>query len=157
MKVSAQNIESGKEFQIESDGVNGDFLEKMSVFKMSDEKIKELIGNLNISADAKSLLYSFSKATIIAGKKIINIGKKIIDFICYLFEEYTSATFGMIFGAIAGVLVSTIPILGVLLGPLLAPIAIFLGLTSGFYQDIKDKNLARRVAEINAEFSPLNA
>jgi len=128
----------------------------MSVFKMSDEKIKELISNLNISADAKSLLHSFSKATIIAGKKIINIGKKIIDFICHLFKEYPSATFGMIFGAIAGVLISTIPILGVLLGPLLAPIAILLGLVSGVHQDIKDKDLARKIAEINAQFSPLN-
>ena len=78
-------------------------------------------------------------------------------FVCLLFKEYPSATFGMIFGAIAGFLISAIPILGVVLGPIVTPLAIVFGLIIGVPQDIRDKALARKIAEANAVFSPLNA
>ena len=126
-------------------------------FKLSDEDIKRLIDNLNISADAKSLLYAFSKATIKAGQFVLKIGRKIIDFVCLLFKEFPNATFGMIFGAIVGFLLSAIPILGVVLGPIVTPLAIVFGLIIGVPQDIRDKALARKIAEANAVFSPLNA
>ena len=157
MKVSGKNPESGEEFNTESNSIDNDFVESMSIFDMAEEKIKEIIDKLDISADAKSMLFSFSKATIRVGEKIINIGRKIIDYICRVFTEFPSASFGMVFGAIAGLLISSIPILGVVLGPLFTPIAIVLGLVAGLKEDLKDKALARRIAEINAKFNPLNA
>lgn len=137
--------------------LNSDFIKAMSEFEMSEDGVKKLIDALNVSADVKSLLFSFSKATIKVGKYVLKIGRKIIDFVCMLFKEYPSVTFGMIFGAIAGFLVASIPIIGTVLGPIFTPIAVALGLVTGMYNDIKDKNLARRVAEINASFSPLKA
>jgi len=137
--------------------VDSNFVESLLSFDMSDEAIRRMIDNLNVSADAKSLLYAFSKATIRAGEVVINIGRKIIDFIGQLFKEYPSATFGVIFGAIVGFLVSSIPVIGVVLGPIVTPLLVALGLVGGLIQDVQDKNLARKITDINASFAPLNA
>lgn len=157
MKINGINPESGEEFQVEAENVDREFLESMSVFENTDAEVRRIIDNLNVSADAKSLLYSFSSATIKAGEFIVKIGRKIIDYICRVFSEHPSATFGAVFGAIAGFLIFSIPLLGVVLGPLLAPIAIAFGMFGGLREDLKDKALARKIAEINAKFAPLNA
>lgn len=157
MKINGENSETGEKYQSDAGSVTGDFIKTMSSFNFSDEETKKLIDGLNVSADVKSLLYSFSKATIKAGEYIIKIGRKILDFVCMVFDEYPNATFGLLFGAIAGVLIGSIPILGVVLGPVFAPIAMLLGLTSGYFDDIKNKSLLRTIKAANAEFSPLNA
>jgi len=156
MKIKGRNPETGQEVQVEANSVDNDFLQAMIDFKMSDEEIKKSIDGLNISADAKKLLYTFSKATIQAGQFVIKIGRKIIDFVCFVYKENPSATFGVIFGAIAGFLIASIPIIGVVLGAVFTPIAIAIGLVGGVIQDLKDKELARKIELINAQFSPLN-
>ena len=138
------------------ENVSSSFVEDMSGFDFSDDAIKKIIEKLNVSADTKALLYSFSKATIRIGDYVLKVGRKIIDFVCIVFKEYPSATFGLIFGGIAGFLISSIPIIGAVLGPIFTPIALALGLASGVWNDIKDKNLNRRIEEINAKFSHLN-
>jgi hypothetical protein len=155
MKIEGINPETGEKFEEEAPKVTPEFVQVMSETKLPDDQIKRLIDNLNISADAKALLYTFSRATIKAGEFVLKIGRKIIDFVCALYREYPSATFGMIFGAIAGFLVAAIPIIGTILGPIFAPIAIALGLVGGLREDLKDKALNRKVAEINASFAPL--
>lgn len=157
MKISGKNPESGEQVQIENDKIDNNFIKTMSIFDVSEEKVKVIINKLDISADAKSMLFTFSKATIRMGEKIIKIGRKIIDYICRVFSDFPSASFGLIFGAIAGFLISTIPILGVVLGPLFTPIAIIFGLVIGIKEDLKDKNLARKIQEVNLKFKPLNA
>jgi hypothetical protein len=155
MKVSGKNSKSGEEFSQEASTINDTFIESMDVFDMTEEKARKIIEGLDISADAKSLLLTFSKATIRVGSQIIKIGRKIVEFVSQLFLDYPSASFGMIFGAIAGFLVASIPILGVVLGPIFTHLDILLVLVSGLSQDFKDKALARRIAEINAKFNPL--
>jgi len=157
MKLSGKNPESGEYLTYESDNIDNDFVKSMSVFEMTDEKIKQIIDGLNVSADAKFHLYSFSKVTIKAGEMIVKIGRKIIDYVCKVFAEFPTASFGMVLGAIAGFLIASIPIIGVVLGPIFTPIAILFGLVGGLNEDLKDKVLARRVREINAKFKPLNA
>ena len=152
-----QRVETGEKFEEHFENIDQDFIDSMSFFEMADEELKKFIENLNVSADIKSLLYSFSKATIKAGEFVLKIGRKIIDFVFLLYREYPSATFGMVFGAIAGFLVASIPLLGAVLGPIFTPIAIAIGLLGGLREDLKDKALIRRVAEINANFAPLAA
>ena len=101
MKIQGINPETGEEYQSEAN-LNDSFIESMLNFDMSDEQIKKVIDNLNVSADVKSLLYAISKATIKAGQFVLKIGRKIIDFVCLIFKEFPNATFGLIFGAIAG-------------------------------------------------------
>jgi hypothetical protein len=157
MLVQGVNPETGETYQVESDKVDQEFIKKMSLFDISDADIKRTIDNLNISADAKSLLYSFSSATIKAGEFIIKIGRKIIDYICELLQKFPNATFGLIFGAIAGFLITTIPLLGAVLGALLTPILMAFGMLGGLKEDLKDKELERKISEINAKFTPLRA
>lgn len=157
MNITGKNSETGEEFSIESEKVDSDFINSMSIFEMADDAVKRLIDNLDVSADAKKLLYKFSQITIKAGEMIVKIGRKIIDFVCKIYKEFPSATFGIIFGAIVGLLVSTIPILGAVLGAFFTPIAMIFGLLSGLKEDIKDKNLVRKIAEANKQFAPLGA
>jgi uncharacterized membrane protein required for colicin V production len=156
MKISGVNPETKEAFQSEASGVTDDFIKSMSEFEISEAGIKKLIDDLNISADQKSVLYKISTVTIRAGEFILKIGRKIIDFVCSMFKEYPTASFGMVFGGILGFLISAIPIIGFVLGPIVTPILIALGLMMGSYEDIKDKNLSRKIAEINAKFSALN-
>lgn len=156
MKISGVNPETGEQFQAEAEGVNSDFIDQMSEFEMSEAGIKKLVDNLDISADAKSVLHSISTVTIRAGAFILKVGRKIIDYVCIVLKNYPSASFGMVFGAIIGFLISSIPIIGVVLGPVATPILIALGLIQGLREDIKDLNLARKITEINAKFSALN-
>jgi len=155
MKVNGVNPETGETYQVESDDIDREFIGLMSIFDMTDEDVKRIIDNLNISADAKSLLYSFSRATIKAGEFIIKIGRKIVDYICKILKDFSNASFGLVFGAIAGFLVSSIPILGIVLGPLLTPLLMAFGMLGGLKEDLKDKALERRISEINGKFSPL--
>lgn len=157
MELKGVNPDTGEEMVIENEGISEDFIASMSKFKMSDENIRRMIDNLNVSADVKALLYSLSKATIQAGQYILKIGRKIIDFICTIFQEYPNATFGLIFGAIAGVLIGTIPLIGFILGPIVLPITAALGMFAGFNEDLRDKAIEREIAKARATFDPLKA
>jgi len=151
MKITAINPETGAE----SKSITSEFIAMMADFEMTDEGIKRMIDKLDVSADMKSLIYTFSKATIKAGEYVLKIGRKIIDFICTLLKEYRHASFCMLFGVIAGLLISTIPIIGWLLGPIVTPLLTVTGMAYGLYEDMKDKQLERKIAEIAAKFSPL--
>jgi len=155
MKISAINPETGGVYEEEASNVTIDFIKSMANFELTDEQIKIQIDNLNISADAKFLLYTFSRATIRAGEYVLKIGRKIIDFVCSLVKAYPNVSFGLIFGSIIGFLITSIPIIGFLLGPIVTPIFIAFGLVGGLYEDMKDKQLERKIAEINAKFSPM--
>jgi len=155
MKISGINPETGAIHEIEAPNMTNEFIQSMLDFDLSDEQVRRIIDNLNISADAKSLLYSISKATIKIGEYVLKIGRKIIEFVCILFKEYRNAGFGMIFGAIAGVLISSIPFIGAILGPLITPLFIVFGMVKGLVEDMKDKQIEREIIEIIGKFSPL--
>jgi len=157
MKIKGRDEETGQEHEAEANEANEEFVEKMNESGMTDEEIKRIIDKLNISADGKYLLYKLSKGAIQIGRYIVRIGRKIIDFICRIFTDYPSASFGMIFGAIAGVLIASIPIVGVALGSIVTPLLMLFGLAKGLQEEIKDKALARRIAQANAQFKPLSA
>jgi hypothetical protein len=155
MIIQGTNLETGIEFKTVIEDLNQDFLASMNNFSLTDDEIRKSIDNLNVSADVKSLLFQFTKVTLKAGDFLLKIGRKIIEFVCLMYREYKNATFGMLFGAIVGLLLASIPVLGVILGPLFTPIAIGLGLVLGLNEDIKDKQLERKIAEINAKLAPL--
>jgi len=153
MKIKGVNPETGEVYESETIDVSSEFIESMSDFELSDDRIKRMIDNLNISADAKSMLYTFSKATIRAGEYVLKIGRKIIDFICLTFKQYPHASFATIFGGIVGFLLSAIPVIGVVLGALTSAILIAIG----YISDIQEESLKRKIAEIASKFSPLKA
>jgi len=157
MKIVAANAETDATYEAEANSVTSDFIQSMANFELTDDQIKRMIDNLNISADAKSLLYSFSRATLRAGEYVLKIGRKIIDYVCSLVKGHPNVSFGLIFGAMVSFLIASIPVIGFLLGPLVAPILIAFGMIGGLYEDLKDNQLERKIAEIQAKFSPLKA
>jgi len=155
MKVKGVDPKTGDEIEVEIENPNDGFFETMRNFDMSDEAIKRMIDKLNVSADAKSLLYTLSKATLKVGEYIIKIGRKILDAVCHIFKEFPMATFGVVFGGIVGTLITSIPVLGQIIGPIVTPILMALGLVGGLVLDFQDKMLERKIAVKVAEFSPL--
>ena len=156
MRIEAVDPESGKRFSeeaanLEEGTINGFFND----LSFSDEEIRRQIARLNISADAKSILYKLAKTTIKAGEFVIRIGRKILDVVCFLLREYPNATFGLILGAILGSLVINVPVIGILIGPLTKTLAMITGAFMGLLEDIKDKNLKRNVQEAMVSFETL--
>lgn len=155
MIIQGVNPETGSVFLEDVKSMSSELLKFLTEFELSEEGIKRIIDGLDISADVKVLLFKFSKASITVGQQVIKLGRKIIDLVCAVYKEYPSATFGVIFGAIAGFLVSSIPVIGAVLGPIFTPIAMAIGLVAGLLEDLKDNGLQRKIAEINAKFTPL--
>ena len=156
MKIEGINPKTGEIIESEAKRIDADFVDSMLEFSIEEDKLKSMIENLNISADAKGYLYSMVNATMKVGEFVIKVGRKIIEYVFMVLSEFPNATFGMIFAAIAGFLISSIPFVGALIGPLVTPILMVLGLTSGLIEDLQDRRLARKVAEVNAKFEAMN-
>ncbi|MFC1560488.1 hypothetical protein ACFL3W_00930 [Pseudomonadota bacterium] len=153
MQIEGTNPEDGTTFTAEAPGLTSSILSAIADLDFSDERIREIIDQLDVSADTKSALYSVSRVTVRVGQTIVKIGRKIIDTIIALFEEFPNAGFGAIFGAIIGFLISAIPIIGQIFGPLVTPVLISYGLAVGAKDDIRNKDLARKIAMANQQFS----
>ena len=156
VRIEAQDPESGKRFSEEADNLDQktitDFFADLN---FSDEEIRRQIARLNISADAKEILYKLAKTTIRAGEFVIRVGQKILDVVCFLLREFPKATFGLILGALLGSLVINVPVIGFLIGPLIKTLAMITVAFLGLLEDIKDKNLKRTIQEAQAPFETL--
>lgn len=155
MIVKGIDAKTGKEVEIEIRDPEPGFVDRMRNVDMSDDAVRRMIDKLDISADYKSLLYSLAKSTIQIGEYLVGIGRKILDLIGQVKNEYPNATFGLIFGGIVGFLISSIPFLGQVLGPIVTPLLMAFGFVAGIHQDFQNKALERKIAAIAAEFLPL--
>ena len=156
MRIDAQDPESGRKFSgvaIDLDeSIIGDFFNS---FNLSDEEIRSWISRLDISADAKSILYKIAKVTIRAGQFVIKVGRKILEIVSFLLREYPNATLWLILGAVVGTLVTSIPIIGIVIGPLFTTLSMVAGFAMGAWEDIKDKNMKRKMREEMVNFEKL--
>lgn len=150
-KTTAVEPKSGQSETLELPRNPEDFFEAMGTQQMPESFVKRTIDGLNISADAKALLYTLSKTTIVVGERVLKIGRKILDYACKVFKEFTNTAFGLVLGGVAGALFAAIPGLGQLLGPIISPILVFLGFLGGVFLDFKDKMVSRQIATHVAE------
>lgn len=157
MKITIIDTQTGKEIQNEIPEPRPEFFNFLRETNLNDDEICSKIDHMNVSADIKSLLHSFSKTTIRAGQAIINIGRKIIDIIFALMKAFPNITFGIIFGLVVGMLIAVIPLLGVLLGALVAKLAVLFGIILGAKAELESSDLGQRVATLISEFAPLRA
>lgn len=155
MKVKGSSPDGKKTVEFESERIDAEFVDRMTTFDLSEEEIRKRIERLDVSADVKSLLLALTKASISVGRQLIRIGRKIVDLVCKLINEFPKLTFLALLGAIAGFLVASIPLLGLVLGPILTPISIAVGAAFGVLEDLKDHALTRRIREFQAQFAPL--
>lgn len=155
MIVEATEPETGKTIQMECAAESEDEIRDLLSFDLSEESLKKRIGELTVSADAKSVLFTIAKTTIRVGSMVVKIGRKVLDIITKILTEFPMASTGMIFGAIFGYLVSSVPIIGFVFGPFIGALAIAFGFALGAMQDIGNKALERRVMFAVAPFEVL--
>ena len=150
MKIKAANPETGKSFSGEAPKLNEITIkEYFNITNKTKAEVRRLIDNQDLSAEAKNILYNIAKTTLQAGSLVVNIGLKILDVAITLLSEYRHTTFLSILGLIFGLIVSTIPVIGILFGPLFG---LLIGGVFGVMEDIKDRNMKRRIQEVCIEF-----
>ncbi len=157
MEIEYVDQQTGKSSCATVKEISQDFIDLMSSFGLTDSKIKSKIESLNISADSKALLYSLNKFVFTAGKIVIKIGKKIIDVIFALLNNFPYLSFGVIFGLILGALIAAIPLIGAALGPLATSIAVALGVAFGSLEEFKSEDIKKRIDSFIKDLSPLQA
>ena len=146
---------TGKEFRAVIQEPQPAFFEFVGNVELNDAQIRARIDRMDVSADTKALLYSFSKSTLNMGKVLVKIGRKVIDILFTMLRQFPHMTFGVLFGLILGALVASIPLIGMVLGPVAFPIAIAFGVTLGAKADFAQGDIGDRIAAILAEFAPL--
>lgn len=157
MKVTSIDSKTGKEVVTEISDPSPSFFTFVDGIDLTDEQIRSKIDQMKVSADVKALLYSFSKATIRAGKVILKIGRKIVDILFAIMRAFPNITFGVIFGVVVGALVASIPVIGFVLGSLAATIAVAFGFVVGAKADLLSGDMGARIDAVLAEFAPLRA
>lgn len=157
MKITIIDAQTGKEIQNEIPEPRPEFFHFLRETNLSDAEICSKIDHMNVSADIKMHLHSFSKTTIRAGQAIVNIGRKIIDIIFALMKAFPNITFGIIFGLVVGMLIAAIPLLGVILGALVTKLAVLFGIILGAKTELESGDLGKRVEALISEFAPLRA
>lgn len=134
-----------------------DDIKDLLAFDLSPDALKKKLDRLDISADAKSILFTIAKTSIRVGTVVVQLGRKVLDLVIGLLSEFPNATKGAIIGGLFGVLVSAVPLIGLVLGPLLTPLAVALGFLNGVWEDIGDKAMARRIASEVKRFDGLKS
>ncbi len=156
MEIEAIDPNSGKVFvkdapMLDEKTINEHFNEH----NKSSTKIKRWINELNISSDAKAILFKIAYTTFRAGDVVVRIGLKILDIISYILKKYSNASFGLVFGFFVGTLATTIPIIGILIGPFVVALGAIIGGVMGYREDLLDKKVKRTIQEAMIDFNKL--
>lgn len=120
----------------------------------SDAQILRRIESLSLSADAKALLADLLKFGAEVGNAVLRIGRKILDFVLSLIQQFPKLGFAVVLAAVLAALFSMVPVLGGLLSPVLTPLALALGVSWGALKEYETGDLADRVQEFAARFAP---
>lgn len=123
----------------------------------SDAQILRRIDSLSLSADAKALLADLLKFGTEVGNAVLRIGRKVLDFVLSLIQQFPHLGFAVILAVVMAALLSMVPLLGVLLSPVITPLALVLGVSWGVLKEYESGDLADRVKEFAARFAPIAA
>ncbi len=123
----------------------------------SDTQILRRIDSLSLSADAKALLADLLKFGVEVGNAVLRIGRKVLDFVLSLIQQFPKLGFAVILAAVLAALLSMVPVLGGLLSPVLTPLALALGVSWGALKEYETGDFADRVKEFAARFEPAAA
>lgn len=157
MIVEAVHPETGERYTVDMPSLDAETLDQMVEEHATDEQIKSYIERLPVSAETKALLFKLSKYTIMVGKTLFKIGKRILEIVVMLVSKYKMATFGLILGALLSYLVGLVPLIGPPLASFLGPLLMLFGVSKGVWEDLKKDNpdLAASIVRAGDAFSPL--
>lgn len=112
--------------------------------------VRRYLDRLDLSADAKSVLWQVADVTLRIGDRIVAIGRKIIAVALSLVRISPNAVFGLVLALIVSTLVAAVPLVGGLLAALVGPLLMAFGLTMGAITDLKTGLVGTRVEEFIA-------
>jgi len=153
--VEAEDPKTGRILKMECSAESEGEIRDLLSFDLSEELLKKRIGSLDISADAKSIIFTIAKTTIRVGSTVLNIGRKVLDVVTYILGEFPMASTGTVLGAVFSYLVTSIPVIGFVFGPFIGALAIALGFAMGAIKDLGNKALERRIQSSFASFDAL--
>lgn len=130
-----------------------DLISFVNATERSDAQILRKIESLSLSADAKALLADLLKLGTEVGSVVLRIGRKVLDFVLSLIQQFPKLSFAVVLTAVLAALLSMVPVLGGLLSPVLTPLALALGVSWGALQEYETGDLADRVKEFAARFA----
>lgn len=116
-------------------------------------KLRDLIDRLEISADAKALLFDIANLTVQSGKFVLNIGRKILTFAFEIVRKFPKTIFGLVVATIVTSLIASIPWIGGLLAPIAGPLILAFGLSAGAINDMRDASWASRIDELEQKLA----
>jgi hypothetical protein len=148
MIIEMTNQETKKKVEIEVDDINVDELKEQFKPVLTEERLRKIIDNLDVSADVKAILSELLTFSIKIGEVVLEVGRKIIEVIKILVKAYPNTAAGLVVGALIGLLLSSIPVLGWLLGWLLVPLFTALGLALGMWKDLGNSELGTAIEDV---------
>lgn len=134
-----------------------DLITFLNSTERSDAQILRRIDSLSLSADAKALLADLLKFGTEVGNAVLRIGRKVLDFVLSLIQQFPHLGFAVVLAAVLAALLSMVPVLGGLLSPVLTPLSLALGVSWGALKESESGDLADRVKEFAAQFAPAAA
>lgn len=155
MKVETIDPVTGTVTQIDINTLKEEDANEINRTNHTDEEGDRYIDNLDISADAKSVLKKLSSLTVKVGRVLLKIGRCILDILITLFKNYPNIGLGVLLGILLGTIIGAIPVIGAVIGALITPLAAAFGFVVGMSQDLQNKALAREIAKATKIFQPL--
>ena len=114
---------------------------------LSKSKIQAWIDNLPIeSAETRLMISNFVGKTIKVGEVVIQIGKKIIEFIIALCKRYPNTLAAVILALVLSAIIAAIPIIGPAISGIVTPILLAVFMIGGIKQDFEGANRDDRLA-----------
>jgi hypothetical protein len=90
------------------------------------ETYVQLIDKLPVDGEYKEMLKTVLALTVKSGKRIIEIGKEIIEIIVWALKKHPKPAAVLVIGTILALIATHIPPIGVVLGPIIAAVTIVL-------------------------------
>lgn len=122
-------------------------------------KIERMIGQLEISADAKALIMDVASLTVRVGEMIIAIGRKVVSFALGLMKKFPNTAFGIVIAVIVGALLGSafggIPLIGAVLVAKLKAILLIFGIAKGALTDLAGMPLRAAVDDLVTRIAPV--
>ena len=153
MQLELFDFATERHVKNEVDEIPTEFLNEFSKQNLSDEQLKRQIDNLPLSADQKALAAKIANFTISAGKRVVKIGRRVLELALLFFKKFPATSFGLVIGLVISYFIPTgvigsfaIPIVQSFLG-LIKKIVILFALGMGFKEDMKNTALANNIAK----------
>lgn len=158
MQASYTNPNSGETVTIPLNIQSEDELKPLLSNYLTEEKLQDFIQNLDVSAETKLLLEKIATFTVTAGKAVINVGRKILEFLVVFSQKFQMASFGVVFALLISIIISAIPFLGGFLATILAPILVIFGFSKGMLKDLEADHpeLVNKINDAASMFNVFN-